>query len=109
MRKPLNKVALAMWVVAGITLVTEIWIFARTYEISNTWAAPGGVLRFLGSMWELVRSGFVSAGALVAYGTIIELLDCIRWNALRPEDRAAELARPSLWHIARRWPHSTVD
>ena len=109
MRKPLNKVALLMWLLAAVTLVTEIWIFARTFEQVEHVLVPANVFRFVSSMWELVRSGFVSAGGLVAYGTIIEILDRIRWNAMKPEDRSAELARPSLWHIARRWPHSTAD
>jgi hypothetical protein len=104
MKKPTNRIAIGLWVLAVLVLGTEVWVFANTYR----WGPPGAV-NFLGSFWQLIRSGVVSAAALAAYGAIIELLDKIRWNALSPKMQAAEMGRPSVWHIAQRDQHSTPD
>ena len=96
MRKPLHKVAIAMWGLA--TMVLLVWGWAL-FEFLLTWP-----------IHTLSVGGFVMGGAaaavLVALGTMIELLDQIRWNALSPEDRRQPVP---IWTYVRRWPHSTRD
>ena len=86
MKKPLNKVALAIWVLAVAQLATQGWFFVGSYFLNDP-ALPGSMFRFLAVTWTFVHSGFVAAGELVALGAIIELVDQIRWNALSPEKR----------------------
>ena len=102
MKKPTNRIAIGLWILAALVLGTEAWIFTKQYR-----SLPPDFSNFLGNFWQLIRSGVVSAAGLVAYGAIIEILDSIRWNALSPKGQAAEIGRPSVWNIARRWPHST--
>jgi hypothetical protein len=77
MRKPPHKVAVAMWAIGVIVLLLWAWAlfdFLHTYPIRA------------GSFGGLAVGG-VAAAILIALGTIIELIDQIRWNALPPEQR----------------------
>jgi len=101
MRKPLHKLAIALWIAAvGMLGVEAVSLFGmeRTY--------PHGIFRTAMMMWDLFRSGIFSASALIAFGTMVELLDQIRWNTLPPEARKR---RTRVWTYLRRWPHSMGD
>jgi len=104
MKKRLNRLTIALWIIAALVLATEVWIFANTYRWQNL-----GTMGFLENFWQLVRSGLVSASGLVAFGAMIELLDTIRWNALSPDTKAAEMGRPSIWRRAKHWPHPAQE
>jgi len=96
MRKPLHKVAIAMWLLGAVILFLWGWSLFDFLRTSPGHTARLGVYVF----------GIVATALLIALGTIIELVDQIRWNALPPEARQ----RPtSLWWYMRRWPHSTPD
>lgn len=104
LKKPINRIAIGLWLLAALVLGSEVWVFANAYR----WG-PTGTVNFLGNFWQLIRSGVLSAGDLVAFGAMVELLDRIRWTILKPEERANELSRPSIWHLVRRWHGSTAD
>ncbi|HLY06709.1 MAG TPA: hypothetical protein VKR31_13270 [Rhizomicrobium sp.] len=74
MSKPLHKVAIAMWLAGAAILLLWAWAlvdFMYTFSVRE------------GSFGGLVMGG--AAGAvLVALGTIIELVDQIRWNTRPP-------------------------
>jgi predicted cation transporter len=96
MRKPVHKVAILMWVVgAGVLLLWgwSLFDFLASYP-AQTVNIGGYVI------------GIFAAALLIGVGTIIELVDQIRWNALPPDARKRPV---SLWTYARRWPHSTSD
>ncbi len=95
MKKSLHKVAIAMWVLAVATLSLWGWSvfhFLRSYPMQTL------------SVGTYVY-GAVAAAVLVALGTLIEIADQIRWNALPPDARR----RTPLWTYVRRWPHSTGE
>jgi hypothetical protein len=77
MKKPLHKVAVGLWVVGAAVIV--LWGLAlfetlRMYAFQTT--SFGGLVM-----------GAVAAAVLIALGTIIEIVDQIRWNALPPDQR----------------------
>jgi len=83
MGKSLNKIALIMWVIAILIIVGETISFIEVpRDIRDQ--SP---FRFIGLFWPLLRPDIISSAALVTFGTIIELLDQIRWNALPPDQR----------------------
>jgi hypothetical protein len=91
-KKPLNKIALAMWILAPIFAAGEFHYFVfvrRGFELGQ--APIGHANLTAGVVWESIRSGLVSVAALVTYGTVIELIDQIRWNMpYREQGRAGQ-------------------
>lgn len=77
MTKPLHKVAMAMWAIGVIVLLLWAWALFDFLHVFPIRA---------GSFGGLVVGG-IAAAMLIALGTIIELVDQIRWNALPPELR----------------------
>ena len=95
MRKPLNRVAIAMWVLAVAVLLVwafSLFRFLRSYPIQTL------------NIGATVYGAFEGA-VLIALGTLIEIADQVRWNALPPDARR----RTTFWSYVRRWPHSTAD
>jgi len=84
MKKLTNKVALALWALAGLVVIGEACSFAVIHEgIQMSEATGGRIYLVVGSVWNMVRSAVLSAALLVAFGMIVELLDRIRWNTDR--------------------------
>jgi hypothetical protein len=86
MKKPLNKVALALWALAALVIVGEacsLAVLDRGMHMSE--AAGGSVYLVIGSIWNMVRSTVMSAAVLAAFGMIVELLDQIRWNTVHQD------------------------
>jgi len=82
MKKPVNKFAVVLWVVAASLLVGEAWYATATWK--NTQAVfqeYGGTYFAFVTLWNTIRSAILSTGELVALGVIVELIDQIRWNA----------------------------
>ena len=83
MKKPLNKVALALWVLAALAVIGEACSFVVLQQGIQMAAARDTVYLVGGSVWNMARSAVMSAAALVALGMMVELLDQIRWNTAR--------------------------
>ena len=86
MKKRINKVALALWLLAGLVVIGEACSFAVLHQgIQMSEAAGGRFFLVAGGLWNTVRSAVLSAAMLVAFGMIVELLDQIRWNTDRQD------------------------
>lgn len=82
MKKPLNKVALALWILAAVVAAGEILSSVAIRHVASDIATTDTLYVVAGSMWSMIRGALMSASALVAYGTIIEIVDQIRWNGI---------------------------
>ncbi len=91
MGKPLNRIALFIWIVAGLVALSQIIaepiLHHMTLEEAPEFMRPDARLSPI--FWHLsaIRSGVVTATLLIAAGAVVELIDQIRWNALPPDQR----------------------
>lgn len=86
MKKSVNRVALALWILAVVVFASEVILEPYLHYLGRL-AAPeadtaSGRYFWMISLFASVRSGVVSAALLVAVGTLIELLDQVRWMLL---------------------------
>lgn len=85
MQKPINKFAVALWVAAALVLIGSViqffWFVATMRNLAN----HGDTIHLLeGSISKLLLLGAIlPAAQLSSFGVLIELVDQIRWNALR--------------------------
>ena len=77
MRKPLNWVAVAMWVLAAAVLL--VWAFVL-FRFLHSY--PIQMLNVGNTVY-----GVFEAAVLFALGALIEIADQVRWNTLPPEAR----------------------
>jgi hypothetical protein len=86
MKKPVNRVALFIWAVALFVAVTQLIaepsIHYYTYQAAPELREP--IARYTVMAWYFgeIRAGLISAALLIGSGTLVELIDQIRWNAL---------------------------
>ena len=86
MKKPVNKFAIAFWAIAAVFAVADVWAFwtATLYNPYDGYIPlHTNVVEMLRRMVESVLS---ISGEFVALGVVIEILDQIRWNTIRPKD-----------------------
>jgi hypothetical protein len=84
MRKPINKFAVALWVLAVIVFGSFVYSYFSVMQTLEQFAQPG--VRFYslgGDLLSFVHSGLLPAMMLAAFGYLIELVDQIRWDALQ--------------------------
>lgn len=97
MRKPVNPVALVNWLLAaGVLLVGLIRLVV---QMRQDLQQLGSLVPFAMSLWIDVQGVLVTPAALLALGTLVELIDQIRWNALSPDDR--RIRKPIRRFVAR--------
>jgi hypothetical protein len=83
MKKPLNRVAVALWILAAIVPVAEGAQYAAMIADAKSLAVRGDTIGFFTE--GIVRTAFAAilpAAQLAAMGVLIDLVDQIRWNAL---------------------------
>jgi hypothetical protein len=87
MKKPLNKVALALWIIAALFVLGEAWSMV---DMFRTAAEMHDAQYYLvgGSISRLVQSTVVSAAMLTGMGVLIELVDQIRWTLIRASGKS---------------------
>jgi hypothetical protein len=84
MKKPVNKFAVALWVLAVLVLVCEVASFALMEQnLTPVWREASETFTVVGTLWNIMRGAVSTVAQLAAFGVIIELIDQIRWNALR--------------------------
>jgi len=84
MGKPFNKIAGAVWILAAVIAAGDIlYLFAFSHITLTFTAPPGRTYEWIANVWVSVRGPILTIGQLVALGAVIELLDQIRWNAIR--------------------------
>lgn len=108
MDKPLNRVALAFWIVAIIFLFADVPMMLAIRQlgrdVSLSQGARMGSFITLSNAWYETRAALLGAGQLAGIGMVIELLDRIRWALLPPEQRLRRNSSRLLWYV-RNWPH----
>ncbi len=83
MKKPVNKFAVGLWVVAVIVLIGGVGSLASMHEALRYSMQQGDtIFQVAGSTWRSVLLSLLPAVQLAAFGVIIELIDQIRWNGL---------------------------
>jgi len=88
MKKPINKFAVALWVLAIVVFIVQFAsFFSVTQTLRHLGPQGGSTLIVEGGFSKtalsgLALSGLMAAAQLSALGVIIELIDQIRWNAL---------------------------
>ena len=112
MNKPINRVALAFWIIAAIFLFADVpmVLAIRQWgrEVSQSQGAAMGSFITFSNAWYETRSALLGAGQLAGFGMLIELLDRILWTLLPPEHRSQKSSTRLLW-LARNWPHNQAD
>ena len=91
MKKPINRVAIALWVLAVLTHASEAasWAYMRQI-LQEATSQPGQAYYVVGHFWPMIRASALAATLLAAFGYLIELIDQIRWNALHRTDLRSE-------------------
>ena len=79
MKRPVNKSAVELWILAAIVLLGEAASLEALREGMSEMGQRGGQ-NFLvtGSFWKVFLGGVLSAAHLAAFGVIIELVAQIR-------------------------------
>jgi hypothetical protein len=92
MKKRINPMAIALWVAAAVYLIAKVaaLAFIGSFATRLSGVAPSGpegiplnmMTHLLDSVrvLEAVPTAVLGAGELAALGTVIELLDRIRWQ-----------------------------
>lgn len=107
MRKPVNRVALALWFVAAILIIGDL-ATAITNLISE--AREAGVAIYgvgameLSRVWPIVAHALISGGQLVGIGVLIEIVDQIRWNGFPSKELAVGAPIRDAIRRVRKWP-----
>jgi hypothetical protein len=82
-KKPVNKFAVALWVLAAVVLVGEV---GQTLSLLQSMSNPDPAAHALGNivgrgMWFALLGSVSTPAQLAGLGVLIEILDQIRWNA----------------------------
>ncbi len=88
MKKPINKFAVGLWVLAGMYVIGEVWAYLYFSRMELELIRVGGkphVPAFLSTPPSLV----LDAAILASLGMLIEIGDRIRWLLERKTDQAS--------------------
>lgn len=85
MKKPINKFAVALWVMAIAFAVYDLWsLFAAVNMASELHSRYGDTIYVVGgTISKIVLSLVSGCGQFVALGILIEMVDQIRWTLAR--------------------------
>jgi hypothetical protein len=84
-KKPINKVAVAIWVIAALMLASAVISVVQMQSALIQGAKLAGneeTFLVVNSSLTMMERGIASIIMLAAFGYLIELVDQIRWNAL---------------------------
>jgi hypothetical protein len=85
MKKPINKFAVALWVLAAVLFasdITQIVALFSTLSIMKDVAGPIQGQTFY-VVQRAIGASIAAPAQLAGLGVIVELIDQIRWNALQ--------------------------
>jgi hypothetical protein len=93
MKKRFNRIAVALWVAAAVYFVGKLAVIPLAASFATNFPADATLgqeakfmLAMVGHLFDTIRiledfnSAILGAGQLAALGTVIELLDRIRWQ-----------------------------
>jgi hypothetical protein len=88
-KKPINKVALALWIIAVVFVLGEVWTTIDMYRsIAEIHGQGDNVYMVGGGLERIVQSVIGTAAMLTAMGVLIELVDQIRWAIVRAAEKS---------------------
>ncbi|HTT85679.1 MAG TPA: hypothetical protein VMF67_19550 [Rhizomicrobium sp.] len=87
MKKPINKVALALWILAVLFVVAELWTYVDMFRTVAE-LHEDRVYLIGGSIARTIQSVAGTAAMLTAAGVLIELVDQIRWTIVRAVEKS---------------------
>jgi hypothetical protein len=81
-KKPVNKFAVTLWVLAVVVLIGEL---GQTISLLQSMSDAGPAAQIAGNimgrgMWFALLGSLSTPAQLAGLGVIIEILDQIRWN-----------------------------
>jgi len=81
MKKPVNRFAVVLWVLAGFLLVADLlsYVLVPMLTLATT-NDPHMRLPVIEASWMSISASLSSCAMLAAFGYIIELIDQIRFN-----------------------------
>jgi hypothetical protein len=86
MKKPINKVAVFIWIIAAVNIIGQAIIEpslnSRISSVVPAYQHQNQTTELVFFLTHLanIRIGLVTAAILVGLGAIVELLDRIRWE-----------------------------
>jgi len=87
MKKPLNKVALALWIVVVLFVLGEIWTYVSMLRALTSFHEDD--IHVVGEgLVRTIQSVIATAAMLTALGARIELVDQIRWTIVRAVEKS---------------------
>ena len=78
MKKPLNKFAIGLWVLATIYVIAQVWAWCYFYHMSEQLVRLGKAPQFPAFL-STPPSLVMGAAVLASFGILIEIADKIRW------------------------------
>jgi hypothetical protein len=86
MKKPVNKVALALWILAVLFVAGELWSLDGMFQSAAKFQQDQ-IYLIGGSVERVVQSIVATTAMLTALGALIELVDQIRWTIVRVAEK----------------------
>jgi hypothetical protein len=84
-KKPVNKFAIFLWVLALIVFVGDVTSLVQMPHFVDEATGGSGTWKLtFNEVWLFVGKGLISSAIIAAFGYLIELVDQIRWNAQHP-------------------------
>jgi len=79
MKKPVNKFALTLWIMAAIYIAVQVWalVHIMNLTVSAHMSYP--------PLWDGLESIVKTSALLASLGVVIELLDRILWQLRTPD------------------------
>jgi hypothetical protein len=84
MKKPINKLAVALWIVAIVYAAGEVWSLCSALRFAGNLQGTYGGHSYIvtGTVWKIAQSIVLVCSQLIALGILIEMVDQIRWNSI---------------------------
>ena len=80
MKKPLNKFALGLWIVAAIYVAVQAWAMYDITQLCVAFPVRDGAACVRGAPWDGLGQIVLTVSVLASFAVLIELVDRIRWQ-----------------------------
>jgi hypothetical protein len=79
MKKPVNKFAIGLWILAAIYLIGQVWALFYFYHMAEQLAHLGKAPERFPAFLDTPPNAVLTAAILASLGMLIEIGDKIRW------------------------------
>jgi hypothetical protein len=83
MKKPLNKFALLLWVLALVLAMGEAWTFYGAWQMASALPSTDRIYVFSGGLWRNAGAVLMQSAVLGSLGLLIEMVDQVRCTVAR--------------------------